>query len=191
MKKYFSIVFALSFVALPAAGDGFKVKDLLDVQIDHAAFIEGEYYSKDTSATRIKVVCEGCEDVSIDFTLGRSEDGTEGRYRSGETTIEKMEGICQKRNNSCTLSAIAVGDAVGWISTYTTWGLWGSTAILFLDGDLLTIRSFAAEAEVTNRNVATALEVVAPLMNPDLSHGHAAFVWRRSDVDLPRSWQNN
>jgi len=105
MKKYFSIVFALSFVALPAAGDGFKVKDLLDVQIDHAAFIEGEYYSKDTSATRIKVVCEGCEDVSIDFTLGRSEDGTEGRYRSGETTREKMEGICQKRNNSCTLSA--------------------------------------------------------------------------------------
>jgi len=164
MKKYFSIVFALSFVALPAAGDGFKVKDLFDVQIDHAAFIEGEYFSKDTSATRIRVVCEGCEDISIDFTLGRSEDGTEERYRSGETTIEKMEGICQKRNNGCKLSAIAVGDAVGWISTFTMWGLWGSTAILFLDGDLLTIRSFSAEAEVTNRNVATALEVVAPLI---------------------------
>jgi len=157
-----AVTLVLGLVSFPAASEGFKVKDLSDLPIDNAVFAKGAYIAEATSAKRVSIICVDCDDTTaIDVLLQRSDDGTEGRYRSGETTLKKMEEICQSRNKECVLSALTVGDAVGWVSSYQQLGQFGNTVILFLDGELLIIRSVAPTAEVAKENSDTAIAVIA------------------------------
>lgn len=160
-----STIFALSLLALPAAAEGFQNKDLRTVDVDLSGFVGGAYNYGANAPDRLTILCTDCEGiVGVDVFLQRSEDGTEGRYRSGETTVEGMEKLCQDRNPTCTLEGVKSGDAVGRVTQYEAAGQAGSTTVLFLDGDMLVIRSIASTPEVAFGNGATAREVVAPLI---------------------------
>ncbi|MEM7060100.1 MAG: hypothetical protein AAF557_21165 [Pseudomonadota bacterium] len=159
-----AVTLALS-LPLRAAADGFAMKDFTQLDPDLSAFQSGAFEARSSEAARLTIICTDCSDQTvIDVQLGRSTDGTEDRYRSGETTIEMMRGICKSRNDSCELEATEVGAAVGWVTSYEAFGGWGSTTVLFLDGDLLTIRSIAAGKDQAVANGSAARDTVAPLI---------------------------
>ena len=150
---------ALSGAAL---AEGFGNKDLQTVAFDPLGFTgDGTFEAGSNDPGRLTVFCTGCsETTAIDILLQRSEDGTEQRYRSGETTIAKMEEICKSRSPSCELKAAELGGAVGWVTRYEAAGRSGSTTVLFLDGDQLLIRSIAGDLETAAANGAHALRTI-------------------------------
>lgn len=158
------IAFLSGFLLLggTAAADGFKVTDLQMLTPDASGYQgDGTFDARATEAKRLTVFCTGCSGMTaIDVILGRNEDGTEQRYRSGETTIEKMAGLCKANNPSCELEAVEQGDAVGWVTRYSLTSAAGSTAVLFLDGDQLVIRSIASDVETAAANGAHALKTI-------------------------------
>lgn len=158
--KRLSLILAL--LAGSAAADGFAMPDLTGITVDTVAF--GPNYIQRAEPGRITIACLDCgaDFIAIDVLMGRSTDGTEGRYRSGETTLADMEAICASGDPTCRLEAIEVGDAVGWVSVYEGFPGPGSTAALFLDGDLLTIRSIAPDTALARENADIALRTVAP-----------------------------
>ncbi|MFK7941924.1 MAG: hypothetical protein AB8B85_03285 [Paracoccaceae bacterium] len=146
-----------------AMAEGFKIDDLQGLDVDTSGYVGGETFSAGSKEPeRLTVFClDGCEDmVAIDILLGRSEDGTEGRYRSGETTIEQMEGLCKANNPTCELDAAKIGNAVGWVTRYDLGTRAGSTTVLFRDGDQLIIRSLAPDLETAAANGRRALETI-------------------------------
>lgn len=56
-----------------------------------------------------------------------------------------LEQICRARSPRCTVTALEVAPAVGWVSGYPLGDRAGATAIIIRDGDLLTIRSLARD----------------------------------------------
>lgn len=152
----------LVMIAGTVWADGFAVTDFNHVTVDDTVFTQGSYgHSKE--AERITVHCESCDDVTtVSVALSRSTDGTEGRFRSGETTIKKMEEICQQRDPECTLERLDVGAAVGWVTQYKLGSSEGSTGVLFQDGDVLVIRSLSDIRARARRNMATVLRHIAP-----------------------------
>lgn len=164
MRRFVFAIVGIT-AATAAYADGFAVKDLGTLQVDPTVFQGGTYDAGSTEPARLTVFCTDCSSQTIiDIRLGRSTDGTEERYRSGETTVEQMEAICKSRSESCELKAAEVGDAVGWVTSYEASGGWGSTTVLFKDGDLLTIRSIAASKEQAIANGATARGSIAPMI---------------------------
>jgi hypothetical protein len=97
---------------------------------------------------RVTLVCTDCPGVPmIDILLGTQTDGTEGRLRSGVTSIADLERNCRSRNDACRIKALDVAPAVGWVSHYP-WGSGsdeGATAVIILDGQLLTVRVVAGQ----------------------------------------------
>lgn len=156
----------LGFLALntPTLAEGFKNKDLRTISVDTSGFTgDGDFEAGSNESERLTVFCAGCPEVTaIDILLSRSEDGTEQRYRSGETTIEKMDEICKSRSPGCELKAASLGDAVGWVTRYQAGGRSGSTTVLFLDGDQLLIRSIAGDLGTATTNGAHALKTLGP-----------------------------
>jgi hypothetical protein len=157
------LLIASCLVAAPLWADGFEQTDLSQIDPSLAAF-SGGVYDAGAAPDRLTIYCTDCSDqVAIDVLMGQSTDGTEGRYRSGETTIEKMEAICKSRSPTCELEAVETGAAVGWITQYEIGGdTKGSTVVLFQDGDMLTIRSIAKDRETADRNAAVSLKMLAP-----------------------------
>lgn len=98
----------------------------------------------------------------IDIKIGRQNDGTEQRVRSGQTSISDLEKLCQAKDPSCSLTELKVSPAVGWITDWSMGPMIGSTAIILRDGDLLTIRSIADDADTARRNADTLVESVSP-----------------------------
>lgn len=159
------ITMLCALTAAPAMAEGLAVKDLQTLQVDPSPFRGGAFQAQATGPDRLTIFCTDCDQVNaIDISLGKSTDGTEDRYRSGETTIQKMREICQNNNATCELDAAEVGGAVGWVTSYQTAFSAGSTTVLFLDGDVLTIRALAADKETAIANGALAREKVAPLI---------------------------
>ncbi len=160
MKRFLAASLLLC-LALPAHADGFRQKNLTRLSVDATAFSGGSFETK-KERDRLTVGCVACADlVAIDVQLGQSTDGTETRYRSGETTLKKMEDICKSNSPSCRMKAAEIGGAVGWVTTYDIGDTKGSTAVLFQDGDLLTIRVLSPNAKSTNDNMAAALKTLA------------------------------
>ncbi|MEM6306154.1 MAG: hypothetical protein AAF744_15660 [Pseudomonadota bacterium] len=157
------ILTALALILPLAAGaEGFAQKDLRKVSVSSADFAGGDYEFQ-SERGRLIIACESCDDLTfINLEIGRSTDGTEARFRSGETTIEKMESICKERSPGCRLTRLDIGGAVGWVSQYKLGPNEGSTAVLFQDGDLLTIRSMSESRNRTGTNMAAALRMLAP-----------------------------
>ena len=79
----------------------------------------------------------------VRMELGRQTDGTEDRVRSGATRMADLERLCQARSATCTLSALDVAPAVGWVTAYPLGSSAGATAVMIRDGDLLTVRAVA------------------------------------------------
>ena len=114
----------------------------------------GEGFVVRAEQRRVTLTCPSCTGAPmVDVTIGRQDDGTEGRVRSGETTIARLDALCRAREPECRIVAIDVGPGVGWTSTYPLGSTYGATAILLRDGDLLTIRSLASERSVAQANV--------------------------------------
>lgn len=98
--------------------------------------------------------CPSCAGEPIlGIEIGRQADGAEDRVRSGKTRIQDLERQCQARSPECRIAALDGGPAVGWVSRYELGGSKGSTAILILGGDLLTIRSVANDAATARANI--------------------------------------
>ncbi|MEO0497058.1 MAG: hypothetical protein AAF141_06760 [Pseudomonadota bacterium] len=134
-----------------ANAEGFARTDLRGL-VQSNVEIGASQYSTRAERKRLTLLCTTCiEFTAVDVLIGTSRDGTEGRYRSGATTLGRMEQICRASDDTCRLQALDIGGAVGWQSTYSD----GSTSILFKDGDMLTIRAIApSPREATQRNKA-------------------------------------
>ncbi len=111
---------------------------------------------------RLTYMCRDCGALcGVDVLISASTDGTEGRFRSGETTIAKMQSLCQSRESNCTLERVDTNGAVGWVSRTMALGTPVSTTILFRGGDVLTIRSISDDAQAAYDNGKAVREAVA------------------------------
>ena len=143
--------------AADSAPAGFALHDLALLE-GAARSLGGKQFDVRASAERLTLACADCEGfVAIDVLLGSSSDGTEGRFRGGETPLEQLEAQCRARDEACRLERLDVGAAVGWLSIYSR----GSTAVLFRSGDMLTIRGLADDPQVARSYVRAALETLA------------------------------
>jgi hypothetical protein len=144
-----------------AHAGGFIVHDLSTVAADARAAL-GVGFIRKAEAARLILSCLECKgEHVVDVQLGRQDDGTEQRVRSGQTTMARLEALCRARSPTCTLSALEVSPAVGWITTYPLGAGFGSTAVVLRDGDLLTIRSLAADEPTAKSNAEKTLKAVA------------------------------
>ncbi|MEM8850026.1 MAG: hypothetical protein AAGE03_08330 [Pseudomonadota bacterium] len=106
----------------------------------------------DRTARRVSILCADCGDVqALDVILGASTDGTEGRFRSGETTLAELEQTCRSNTSSCRMRALEIGGAIGWSPTYAFGSTNGATTVLFQDGDLLTLRAIGPDRQTVSR----------------------------------------
>jgi len=152
---------ALIGLAPPAIAEGFRISALDAVEVDVSGFATGPYEIR-SEPDRLTVACTGCDGlVAVDVTLSQSTDGTEERYRSGQTTATQMEELCQARAPECTLQETEVQGAVGWTTTYDADAGKASTSVLFQHGDMLIIRSIAPTSEMAAQNMQTALNMIA------------------------------
>jgi hypothetical protein len=138
---------------LPAAAQGFAIRDLREVEAAAKSALGTGYQSRADQA-RLTLTCPECAGApSIDILLGRQTDGTEERVRSGQTTVADLEAICRQRSDACRITGLPVSPAVGWISTFPLGVGAGSTAVILRDGDLLTIRGIARSPNVAHEQV--------------------------------------
>jgi hypothetical protein len=152
---------AAAFLLLPdrALADkdiGFAYSDLTQVPI-RTPVLPGKRFAPKAEAGRLTLGCLECADLeAVDILLGDSDDGTEGRLRSGETQIATIEANCRRSDPDCRIDAIEIAGAIGWVSRTSAVGLNISTTVLFKDGDRLIIRSIANDIEtaVANGNAA-------------------------------------
>lgn len=162
MLRYLSALLVV-LAASPAVAEGFANDDLTTVPVDTAAYEGGAFEARATAPERLTIFCLDCEGfTAIDVLIGQGDPGTERRLRSGETTVADMEALCRERAPSCRIEAASVGEAIGYRSVYGSTGGAGSTAVLMLDGAMLTIRSIAPDAETASANAETALDAIAP-----------------------------
>lgn len=143
MRSLLISILLLAMAQVHAAG--FAVSDLSSIAADVNAAL-GTGFSHKAESKRILLMCTDCKgEHIIDIQIGRQDDGTEQRVRSGQTPISTLEKLCQGKNPSCELSKLNVAPAVGWISSWKMDPKQVSTVIIILDGDLLTIRSIASD----------------------------------------------
>jgi hypothetical protein len=158
-------VLAMSIAALVATeahAEGFAVHDLSTIA-DEASTALGAGFIHKADPERVTLFCSGCKGgPMIDIKIGRQNDGTEQRVRSGQTSISDLERLCKAKDPSCSLTELKVPPAVGWITDWSMGPMIGSTAIILRDGDLLTIRSIADDADTARRNAGTLVEAVSP-----------------------------
>lgn len=162
MKRLLSAA-AVSLAISPAQAEGFAIKDLSQVSTDATSAL-GDRFVHRAAPQRLILTCPTCEGApALDILLGRQADGTEERFRSGQTTVARLEELCKAKSPECTIRALDVAPAVGWISAYPLGGaMSGSTAVILRDGDLLTVRSIASDGAVARRNAETIVKAVAP-----------------------------
>ncbi|MGU3495794.1 hypothetical protein ACLBXM_17270 [Xanthobacteraceae bacterium A53D] len=155
---------ALTGLAAPASAEGFTTRDLTTVS-DRLTGALGSGFVARAEAKRVTLMCQGCKgEPMIDVLIGRQNDGTEARIRSGQTSIAHMEKLCQDKSPACKLSKLDVAPAVGWISTWPMGDMSANTAIIIRDGDLLTVRSLASDPAVARANAQKVVAALAPVI---------------------------
>lgn len=157
-----AVAVLLGLAPMTARAEGFVIRDLTAL-VPEAKAALGSRFAARAEATRLTLLCAECEgSPMIDVLLGRQADGTEERVRAGQTTVAGLEAVCRQRDPECRLTGLSVAPAVGWISRYRMGSMSGATAIVLRDGDLLTIRSLAADAATASRNARTLVQALAP-----------------------------
>jgi hypothetical protein len=137
---------------LQQRADRFAITDLTALRVQPVSLLGTGFIARADSA-RISFMCPSCTGAPIlDVLLGRQDDGTEGRVRSGVTSFTTLDSLCRSRNPSCTVSGLNVPPAVGWISSYRFGPQSANTVVVMRGGDLLTIRSIAGDSAVARRN---------------------------------------
>jgi hypothetical protein len=125
----------------------------------------GEGYVARAQDGRLVIACPSCEGAPmVEIRLGRQEDGTEGRLRSGQTTIGVLDQQCRGRNPSCRVEGADLGAAVGWVSAYRAGGIAGSTLVLLRDGAMVIVRSTAGSNDIARGNIEKLRATVLPAL---------------------------
>lgn len=149
-----------ALTATEARAEGFGLRDLSGVAAEVSAAV-GSGFNHRAEPRRVILSCPQCDgEPMIDLQLGRQTDGTEQRVRSGQTPISRLEELCREKSPSCRVSGLDVAPAVGWISTWPMGSRAGSTVVILRDGDLLTIRSLASNAEIARSNAEKVVKAV-------------------------------
>ena len=118
---------------------GFAVQDLTPLAEDARTAL-GREATVQAEPFQLMLTCPGCDGApTVALQLGRLTDGTEGRIRSGKTTMGALETMCVKKNPDCRLTTLPAGPGIAWITSYAFETGAGATAIVLRDGDLLTI----------------------------------------------------
>jgi hypothetical protein len=157
-----ALAISATFAAVSVQAEGLAVHDLSTVTDKMKAALGPEFVAR-AAPNRVTLACLACAGAPmIDVLLGHQHDGTEQRVRSGETPITRLEELCREKDPTCRVAAIEAAPAVGWMSHYRMGGLRGSTAVILRDGDLLTIRSLAREADVASANAEKLIKVAVP-----------------------------
>ncbi|MCJ2068109.1 hypothetical protein MKK75_04670 [Methylobacterium sp. J-030] len=155
------IVILCTLWSQAALAQGFAVHDLTPLAED-ALLALGKDATAQAQPFQLILTCPACDGApAVALRLGRLTDGTEGRVRSGKTTMAALETICVRKNPDCRLTTLPAGPAVAWITSYAFGTGAGATAIVLRDGDLLTI-----DARSIDRGAAedTALRVAQKLL---------------------------
>lgn len=151
-----------AMAAAPAFAEGLGNPDLSTIAVDTATLSPGAWISR-LEPDRATLACLDCTGAPvIDLQIGRQDDGTEGRIRSGETTFAHMETLCQQRDPACTLRGLDVPPAVGWATTYAIGGQAAQTVVVLRDSDLLTVRVLSTDPAITAQNVDAVVAHVVP-----------------------------
>lgn len=144
------------FATASALATGFAIHDLTKAPFNAEATL-GKGYIARAEPERMTIMCGECDgSPMVDVLLGKQDDGTEKRFREGSTTVGQLETTCKQREPSCRIEALKILPAVGWMSSYRSGAQFGHTAVVFRDGDRLTIRTLATDSK-SARTVADAL----------------------------------
>jgi len=139
------VIAGMIALAAGAAAQGLATRDLTGFS-QAAATALGSGFEAKEEPQRATLFCTDCAGAPVvDVLIGRQADGTEERVRSGTTSIADLQQICRARSPRCTVTALEVAPAVGWVSGYPLGDRAGATAIIIRDGDLLTVRSLAQD----------------------------------------------
>ncbi|WP_156370190.1 hypothetical protein [Novosphingobium sp. Leaf2] len=141
--SFAAIMAAAIAIAAPAHAQGFATKDINAIA-KQAARVLGPGYQSALRGSSAAFNCPQCQgEPMVSIAVGRQTDGTEGRVRSGETTMAQLQALCRRREPTCRISRLALGPAVGWLSSWPLGSSAGATAVVLRDGDLLTVRVVA------------------------------------------------
>lgn len=145
-----------------ALAEGFALHDLTRVT-DEARAAIGQEATAQAEAQHLIVTCSSCRGApTADLQLGRLNDGTEQRVRSGKTSFGALEAICIKQNPDCRLSSLPAGRAIGWISVYALDHGAGAMAVILRDGDALTIAATASSRGAAEDSVQRLAQMIVP-----------------------------
>jgi hypothetical protein len=137
------VLFVTALAPASARAQGFAITDLTLLEEPAAAALGRRFVTR-AEPDRLILTCEECAgEPLVDVILGKQADGTEERVRSGATTIADLQTLCRRNSDACRVTALDVGAAVGWISSYPAGEGQGATAIIILDGQMLTVRAQA------------------------------------------------
>ena len=158
----FLLAMMLAWLPSFAQGQGFAIDDFTQVVIDASAFEGGSY---DITSIEWKIVLE-CSDCDGKATvLIQRERSHDNKYSRGSTSDEILAGIkklCTHGSATCTLSQIELGKARGWMVNFVFRQVYMSTAVLSLDGDVLSIRTLSSNSVRSDHNMGLALRHIAP-----------------------------
>ncbi|BDG73148.1 hypothetical protein [Roseomonas fluvialis] len=125
----------------------------------------GEGFIARTEGPLMTLTCPTCEGTPlVEIRVGRQEDGTEQRLRSGYTSIASLDQQCRARNPTCRVERADLGPAVGWVSAYQAGPLSGSTLVLLRQGALVLVRSVGGSPEVARGSVERLRAEVLPAL---------------------------
>ncbi|WP_198371871.1 hypothetical protein [Roseomonas rosulenta] len=159
---------ALAVVVLAAGGARAQERPSLAAVEARALAALGEGYVARIEDGLLTLTCPGCEGApAVELRLGRQEDTTEQRLRSGYTSIASLDQQCRARNPTCRVERADIGRAVGWVTAYRAGEVAGSVLVLLRDGGMVIARSVAASPEVARGNVERLrAEVLPALVGP-------------------------
>lgn len=160
MRRRLLLILPLLVMVMSAHARGFATSNLTALGKSAAAAL-GEGFTFRAEPSRLTLACDKCAgEPIIDVTLGKQTDGTEQRVRSGATTIADLEKLCRSRDDACRVTGLDVGAAVGWVSSYPSGDREGATAVIILDGQLLTVRALATSHGVARAAITRILPLI-------------------------------
>ena len=150
--------------AASAQAQGFATSDLSRLGKPAAAAL-GPGFTFRAEPSRLTLACDTCAGEPIVVViLGKQAGGTEERVRSGATTIADLEKLCRSRDDACRVTALDVGAAVGWVSSYPAGDREGATGVIILDGQLLTVRALATGPGAARATITRLLPLIRSAM---------------------------
>ena len=152
---------AAALLGGPAFAGGFKIHDLTTVEADVAAAFAPEFYHWAIPNTMHLSCCGNQENQIISIEIDRQTDEIGKENRADEAYISEMEDTCTNKGIPCQIEDIQAGTGIGRLMTISLGGgMKGANVILVRDGDRLTIRSAANDANTARKNAETALDAL-------------------------------